>query len=272
MFKCIFYPSVTLKIGQHLFGLSQWYVQVWWTPQSGSTNIFLKWKHIIEDAPMTLKMRSRSLKLSLLLSYSLNNISIQYYRKSIHCQTYRIWSWKWGQGHKMIIIFWPDTGYKDTRYNISTQDWWKSTQQSKKYQSTFLNWHLTLKTGAKSPNFKTIMQTLGIIPKISTKLLETDWSHWHKKLSYLQWKFHISKNFLWPWKWDQGHWNLDQHCCIRSDILFCFGALGVKGMGTPPCFSAIFTKGNNFCDPLFAFLEDEAPPNGVYSKWKKFAP
>ena len=154
----------------------------------------------------------------------------------------------------MLIIFWPDTGYKDTRYNISMQDWWKSTQQFKKYQSTFLNWHLTLKIGAKSP--KPPCKLLGF----SQRYLLSCW-----KLTYLQWKFHISKNFQWPWKWDQGHWNLDQHCCIRSDIIFYFGALGVKGMGTPPCFSAIFTKGNNFCDPLFASLEDEAPPNGVYS-------
>ena len=32
-------------------------------------------------------------------------------------------------------------------------------------------------------------------------------------------------------------------------------------MGTPPCFSAIFTKGNNFCDFLFAALDEIALPN-----------
>ena len=30
-------------------------------------------------------------------------------------------------------------------------------------------------------------------------------------------------------------------------------------MGTP-CFSRIFTKGNNFCDPLFAFRKNKALP------------
>ena len=30
-------------------------------------------------------------------------------------------------------------------------------------------------------------------------------------------------------------------------------------MGTPPCFSAIFTKGNNFCDFLFAFRDEKSP-------------
>ena len=36
-------------------------------------------------------------------------------------------------------------------------------------------------------------------------------------------------------------------------------------MGTPPCFSAIFTKGNNFCDFLFATLFDIALLNVVNS-------
>ena len=40
-------------------------------------------------------------------------------------------------------------------------------------------------------------------------------------------------------------------------------------MGTPLCFSAIFSKGNNFLDSLFTSLEDKALSNGMQSRRKK---
>ena len=43
-------------------------------------------------------------------------------------------------------------------------------------------------------------------------------------------------------------------------------------MGTPQCFPAIFAKGDNFCDFLFASLDSEAYQNGLYSQRKEFAP
>ena len=42
-----------------------------------------------------------------------------------------------------------------------------------------------------------------------------------------------------------------KQCRCRSDFSF-------RCMDTPLCFSAIFTKGNNFCHFLFAFLDNAA--------------
>ena len=39
----------------------------------------------------------------------------------------------------------------------------------------------------------------------------------------------------------------------------------LRCMGTPPSFSTMFSKGDNFCDFLFAYLEDEVFPKGFYS-------
>ena len=39
-------------------------------------------------------------------------------------------------------------------------------------------------------------------------------------------------------------------------------------MGTPPHLSTIFTKGDTFCDSLFAFVEDIAPLKGSTFKEK----
>ena len=41
------------------------------------------------------------------------------------------------------------------------------------------------------------------------------------------------------------------------------GATG-RFIGTPPSFSAIFSNGDNFCNFLFAYLEDEVFPKWVY--------
>ena len=43
-------------------------------------------------------------------------------------------------------------------------------------------------------------------------------------------------------------------------------------MGAPPFFSTISTKGNNFCDFLFASLDDKALSKGGQLLRKKFAP
>ena len=45
-------------------------------------------------------------------------------------------------------------------------------------------------------------------------------------------------------------------------ILAFLSALGLRCMGIPPCFSTIVTKGNNFCDFMFAYLDIEA-----FTKW-----
>ena len=36
----------------------------------------------------------------------------------------------------------------------------------------------------------------------------------------------------------------------------------LRCMGTPPSYSAMLSKGDNFCEFLFAYLEDE-----VFPKW-----
>ena len=56
--------------------------------------------------------------------------------------------------------------------------------------------------------------------------------------------------------------------------------LGIsRYMGTPPSFSAMFSKGDNFCDSLFAYLEDEVFPKlglllkeRIFSYGSKFCP
>ena len=43
-------------------------------------------------------------------------------------------------------------------------------------------------------------------------------------------------------------------------------------MGTPPCFSAILTRNNNFLGFLFASVDDKTLPNRVCHYRKEFAP
>ena len=51
----------------------------------------------------------------------------------------------------------------------------------------------------------------------------------------------------------------------------CLIMILLRCMGTPPSFSIIFTKGNNFCDFLFVPLADLALPNWEFSlKGKNF--
>ena len=45
-----------------------------------------------------------------------------------------------------------------------------------------------------------------------------------------------------------------------------------KVCGYTSMFSANFRKGDNFYDFLFAYLEDEVFPDGVYSEREEFAP
>ena len=44
------------------------------------------------------------------------------------------------------------------------------------------------------------------------------------------------------------------------------GALRLRYISTASCCSVIFTKGNDFCDFKFAFLDGKAFLNGFYSK------
>ena len=53
----------------------------------------------------------------------------------------------------------------------------------------------------------------------------------------------------------------------KMNILF------IKVDCTPSCiFCHFYTKGNNFCDFLFATWDQEALQNGVYSQGKEIAP
>ena len=49
-----------------------------------------------------------------------------------------------------------------------------------------------------------------------------------------------------------------QHIKFADRNSKCPNILDRRCIGIPSYFPAIFTKGNNFCDFLFAFLDDEA--------------
>ena len=48
---------------------------------------------------------------------------------------------------------------------------------------------------------------------------------------------------------------------VYQQVLMAHQIVILRCMGTPQSFSAMFSKGDNFCEFLFAYLEDE-----VFSK------
>ena len=89
---------------------------------------------------------------------------------------------------------------------------------------------------SERPKLHTI---LAFLSAIGLKVLTCSWGVQKSLPSYCQ---HFLRKISWP----------------SGNILRC--------MGTPPSFSAMFSKGDNFCDFWFAYLEDEVfPKKGVYS-------
>ena len=48
--------------------------------------------------------------------------------------------------------------------------------------------------------------------------------------------------------------------CTQKGQNSILSAIGLRCMGILSCFSAILTKGKNFCEFSFAFLDEEALP------------